>query len=735
MGRSKRRAVQTAAYRAAPPTQEAPNGSQASKPSQSGGRPPKPDFSDLLREAKTLHRSGRLAEAQRVYLQILQVDDQNPEALHYLGLLKHQQGDGVAAVDLMYRAVTLKPDSSEFHCNLGMILGKSGRLQEALEVLDRAIELKPRSTEAYDNRGIVLEKQGKGDEAIAAWRKAIEIEPDYPPALTHLGRALLAKDQAEEGLELLRKSVKANPHSSEAQNQLGCALRKVGELEAAAEAFRRAIQLDPCSCEAHSNLGIALYDLGELDQSLVHAEKAVELKSDYAEAHWNLSLTLLAMGAWERGWIEYEWRRYGQIKKGWFRSFQQPEWNGCPIEGRTILLTAEQGFGDTLQFIRYAPLVAARGAKVIVEAPPALCEILRGVKGVSQIVALGEPLPPFDLHTRLLTLPCIFGTRPTNVPAEVPYLHADPRREALWKPRMTGGQFKIGIAWQGNTSFGNDRLRSIPLKNFELIARVEGVKLFSLQKNAGTEQLAQVADRFRVEQFNPPLDEGGSGAFTDTAAVMNQLDLVITSDTSVAHLAGALGVRVWVALGVSSDWRWLRDRDDTPWYPTMRLFRQQRPGDWEGVFDRIAKALRDTLGSLPSEEPEPVMAPLAPGELIDRLTILQIKSQRVKDPVKLRTVRHELETLAQLRDRSLPHGEQLEALARELRSVNEVLWQVEDDIRAADAAGDFGPRFVELAQSVYRNNDRRAEFKRKINLLLGSSIRDEKHYQPYGKRS
>jgi len=689
-----------------------------------------PEASDLVGHAKSLHRRGELTKARKLYERALDLKPDDPEALHYLGLLHHQQGKGAAAVDLMYRAVAARPDSPEFHCNLGMVLGRAARLQEALEILERALELKADYPEALDNRGLVLERLGKLDDAMADWQRAIALRPEFPAALTHLGKALVLKERPQEALEHLRKAVALDSRSPEVHNHLGCALRATGEMDGAVAAFRTATQVEPAAPEGHSNLGTALYELGEPQQAIVHLEKAIELRSDYPDAHWNLSLALLACSDMDRGWLEYEWRRHAQAKKLPPRNFLQMEWNGCCVTGRTVLLVCEQGLGDTLQFIRYAALVSARGAKVVVECQPPLAEILRGAKGVSQIVARGEPLPVFDAWARLLSLPGLFNTRMGNIPADVPYLYSDPKREAAWKPRLAGPGFKVGISWQGSNQFGNDRCRSVPLAHFQPLAEVEGVRLFSLQKNLGTEQLPGVADQFRVEQFDPPLDQG-TGAFMDTAAVMSQLDLVVTSDTAIAHLAGALGVRVWVALNYNCDWRFFRDREDCPWYPTMRLFRPQKLGDWPGVFAKIARALRDTLNAAAADEPEPVMAPVAPGELIDRLSILQIKVQRVTDPVKLRTVRAELEALTVVRDSSLPHSEQLDELARELRTVNEMLWQIEDDIRGADAASDFGDKFVELARSVYRTNDRRAELKRRINTLLGSVIRDEKHYQAY----
>ena len=689
----------------------------------------KPNHSDLLREAKALHLLGRLSEAQQVYQKILGEDEANPDALHFLGLIKHQQGDQAAAAERMFRSIALNPNSAEFHSNLGAVLSRAGRLEEAMGVLERAIQLRPQYPEAYDNMGIVLEKQGKTDQAIIAWTKAVEFQPDFVPALTRLAKALVATDRFDEGLERVRKAIELTRDNGDLQNQLGCELRKLGKLEEAVVVFRRAAQLEPSAAEPLSNRGFTLYELGQFDEALIHLEKAVELKPDYVDAHLNLSLGLLVVGNWERGWLEYEWRRYTQIKQKKLHSFVQPEWNGCGIEGRTILLTCEQGLGDTLQFIRYAPLVAQRGASVIVEAQPALCEILRGVKGIAQIVPQGAQLPPFDTHVRLMSLPGILGTRVDNVPADVPYLNADPMREAVWKPRLSGPGFKIGIAWQGDRLSPNDRLRSVPLKYFEPLAAIEGVRFLSLQKGFGSEQIRQVAEKFKVEEFDPALDDGGAGAFMDTAAVMSHLDLVITSDTAIAHLAGALGRRVWLALSYANEWRWLRDREDTPWYPTMRLFRQQKLRDWEAVFARMANALREMLSAPSTKASQSILAPMSPGELIDRITILQIKTQRLADPLRVALVNAELEAMSQLRDKTLPHNEQLNELARELYAVNESLWQAEDDIRCADVDGDFGPRFVELARSIYQTNDRRSALKNQINTLLGSAVQDEKCYR------
>jgi tetratricopeptide (TPR) repeat protein len=576
-------------------------------------------------------------------------------------------------------------------------------------------------------QGKALAEVGKTADAIEVWERALFLRPDLPEVHAGLGRALLSLRKPVKSIEHLRQAIRLRPGYGEALNTLGFALRGVGDVEGAASAFEQSIEADPRVAEPYCNLGTALYELGRPREAIARHEKAIELQPDFGGAHLSLGLALLADGQWERGWREFEWRSWKTSEPSVKRCLSGPQWDGGELRGRTLVVVCEQGLGDTLQFVRYVPLLAGRGASVIVECQPALRDILQSVEGISQLVAYGDPLPSHDLQVRLMSLPHLFGTRMGNIPRQIPYIRADAGREAMWKSKLTGGGFKIGINWQGNKTFSTDRMRSIPLAAFEPLARIEGVRLHSLQRKVGLDQIAQTSSRFTVNVFEPPLDKAG-GAFVDTAAVMRHLDLVITSDTSIAHLAGALGVRVWLALSDCSDWRWLRDRDDSPWYPTMRIFRQSRLGDWPGVFNRMAIALRDTLHPQEGSEPLPILAPMAPGELLDRLSILQIKIERIRDQRKLAALRRELGSLTAIRDRLLPHGEQINQLARELRQVNEILWQTEDDIRAADGGGDFGDRFVELAKTVYRTNDRRSAIKKQVNVLLGSAIGDEKQY-------
>lgn len=682
--------------------------------------------------------------AESLYQEILASEPNHADALHFLGLLVQQRGCEAEALELLTRSIEVRPDSAEYWANFAAALGRMKRYEQALAAAEESVRLAPDYAEGHTNRATALQSLGRREAAAAAFRRAIELKPDHAQAHCNLGSLLGSSGNLDEALHHAREAVRLAPRHAEGWFNMGAALRRAaceGRLPDAGEAvsaFRRAVELRPGWPEAHSELGKALSDCGRSEEAIPCFEKAIELRPDHADAHWNLSLALLHAGEWDRGWLEYEWRRHlPQDASHSYRQreFPQPAWGGQPITGRTILVTAEQGLGDTIQFARYVPLLhVQRGAKVVLECQPPLRQLLEGLDGVAagrvKVIARGEPLPPFECHARLMSLPGAFGTNLQSVPADVPYLHADPRRVEIWKRRLqaTGPGFRIGIAWQGSKVYGGDAVRSPPLSTFAPLADCPGVRLVSLQKDFGSEQLDAV--RFPVERFaDPALDEEAGGAFLDTAAVMASLDLVVTSDTSIAHLAGALGVAAWVALPFAADWRWLgREREDTPWYPTVRLFRQAEPGDWMGVFGRMAAELRARVGAPAPPLAAPASVPLSPGELLDKIGILQIKSERITDPQKLANVRAELEALLAAREAGVPRSAEVEQLADELRAVNEALWAVEDEVRRCERAGNFGERFVALAREVYRHNDRRAALKRQINERLGSPLVEEKHY-------
>jgi len=488
--------------------------------------------------------------------------------------------------------------------------------------------------------------------------------------------------------------------------------------------YREALRLNAGYSEAYNNLGITLGKQRKYADAGDCYREALRLKPDYPDAHLNRALCWLQAGQFEQGWAEYEWRwRCRGVNRP---SFSQPPWSGEPLAGRTILVYAEQGLGDTFEFIRYAPLIKRRGGLVVFECQPQLMPLLSRCPGVDRLVPKGSQVPEFQAHSALLSLPWALRTTVTTVPSEVPYLYADPALVAQWRGELAPlGGYRIGINWQGNPQYKGDRHRSIPLDCFTPLAELPGVRLIGLQKGLGTEQLAASGERLGIVDLSGRLDEA-AGAFMDSAAVLMNLDLFVTSDTAVAHLAGALGVPTWLALPWSADWRWMDLRPDSPWYPTMRLYRQAEPGNWQTVFRRMADELRPTL-ELPKRG-RPVVIEVAAGELIDKLMILEIKAARIRDHEKLRNVHAELAAIQVAYAQSIEPSPELSALADELRSVNERLWEIEDEIRGCEHAGDFGPRFVELARQVYSQNDHRAGLKRRINQLLGSHHVEEKSY-------
>jgi hypothetical protein len=370
--------------------------------------------------------------------------------------------------------------------------------------------------------------------------------------------------------------------------------------------------------------------------------------------------------------------------------------------------------------------------RVILECQTKLGPLMRGASGVDEVIETGPSAPPSvtaDLQVRLMSLPCIVGTRAETIPHEVPYLHPPQDRLDFWRKKLDGmAGFKVGIAWQGNPKYACDVSRSISLKYFAPLSRIPNIQLLSLQKGFGEEQLKDAG--FHVHVFDPVLDMSTGGAFVDTAAVLKSLDLLITSDTSIAHLAGAMAVPTWVALSKAPDWRWRMDGERTAWYPTMRLFRQKKAGDWMDVFSRMAKELSEKIGQVRSSV-ERVRIETSPGELLDRLTILNIKSRRISSPQKLINITNELRSLQESAASALPPSKELDRLIAKLSEVNEILWDAEDDIRNCEKKQRHGKQFVALSRSIMHTNDLGSSIKKEINILLGSDVSDEKSYAEY----
>jgi tetratricopeptide (TPR) repeat protein len=549
----------------------------------------KPDFAPAYNSLGILRaRLQDLAAAEKCFRRACELVPDFAQAHNNLGNVYKEQGRRELARTCYQEAIRIRPDFADAHSNLGNVLRELGQPAEGVQSCRRAIELKPDHAAAHSNLGLALLDQKQAAEAIASFQAAVRLRPQSAAFHHHLGMALAETGRTDEALAEYREAVRVDPGQGDAQASLGTALLQQARLQEAIPVLRRALALRPECPATLCNLGLALADSGELDEALALYEKALRLKPDHPETHKNRSLVWLLQGRFEEGWAEYEWR--WQCKELPARDFAQPLWDGRPLEGRTILLHAEQGLGDTLQFIRYAALVKARGGKVIVAAQRPLLPLLRSCPGIDRLLPQGEPLPAFDVHAPLLSLPRIFGTDAGSIPAPVPYLHAEPERRERWRRELAFGMRKIGIAWQGSGQFRLDSQRSIPLLEFAPVARVPGVQLYSLQKGPGQEQIARAIEHFPLIDLGSRLDEG-TGAFLDTAAVMKSLDLVISCNSALAHLAGALGVPSWVALPKVPDWRWLLERRDCPWYPSARLFRQTQAGEWPAVFEHMAREL------------------------------------------------------------------------------------------------------------------------------------------------
>ncbi len=650
----------------------------------------------------------------------------HPDDLVKAAVALAQSGKPGEALPLLERAVQLDPGHAKARLNLGVALSRSGRSDEALVHLREAIRIRPDYAEAHFNLGTVLKDTGRGADSIVHFEEAIRLKPDHFGALNNLGLALFDGGRAAEAVILFRQAIRLNPAAADAHNNLGMALAGVGQFARAEEAYEAALRLDPRFSFAHCNLAAALKEQGQFEESLAQYDMAIRLNPTSATTRYNRSLVLLQAGDYARGWVEYEWRwRRAKAPK---RSFPQPRWDGTPLDGKTILLWYEQGLGDTIQFVRFAPLVKARGATVVLDCQPSLKPLLSTCPGIDVVVTRGDRVPSYDVQIPLMSLPAVLGTTLQTMPAEIPYLFADSQRVEAWGHRLgdrSGGELRVGVVWQGSQHFQWDRFRSVPLVAFAPLAEVPGVKFFSLQAGPGMDQLATTPPQFRVQELNLDPDPA-SGAFLDTAAVMRHLDLVITVDTAAGHLAGALGVPVWLALSTVADWRWLTGREDTRWYPSMRLFRQQSLGNWSEVFSRMAVELAKWASG--RRGGVSIAVEISPGELLDKITILDLKLARLSDPAKLGHVRTERAALEEVRERAIRNVPGLSDLVRDLAAVNEVLWDVEEHLRGCERIGDFSPAFVESARSVYKNNDRRAELKRRINDLLGSRFIEEKSY-------
>jgi tetratricopeptide (TPR) repeat protein len=598
------------------------------------------------------YQEGKLKEAENILVGIVNLDPDNAAALHLLGVIHYNLKNYKSAekyiekslylnpdeafayfnlanifrdeqkldeaIDNYQKALQINPDLSDAYYNLGIIFEKKRQIDEAVTCYEKTIQIAPDDAGAYNNLGVVLQKKGRIDDAIARFKKALQIKPDYARTYNNLGIALHEKKQFDEAINNYKVAIQLEPDLADAYNNLGNSLREKGLLDEAATCYKKTLQTNPARADVYYNLGIVLKEKGSVDEAVENYRKAIQLNPDYIDAyinlgiafkengqldnavncykealranpndavtHWNFSLVLLLSGNFEEGWKEYEWRL--KVNDFHHPDLPRPLWNGSDIAGRTILLHAEQGFGDTIQFIRYAHLVAQRGAKIVIRCQKELTALLQNIKSADKVIDYDQQPPDSDLYCHLLSLPLIFGTIPENIPVKIPYVNVGRILIRKWKNKIQddNSDLKVGLVWAGREQ------RSFALELFLPLFQIKDISFYSLQKGEAAKQAIVSPHDLKLTDYTEELND-----FSDTAALIENLDLIISVDTAVAHLAGALGKPVWTLIPFAPDWRWMLNREDSPWYPTMRLFRQSSPGDWESVIVKVKDELLKLL--------------------------------------------------------------------------------------------------------------------------------------------
>jgi tetratricopeptide (TPR) repeat protein len=580
------------------------------------------DLESIFDQALAFHRAGLLAEAEQLYRRVLEHRPGSFDCQHLLGVISFQRGNCLEAVRQIDAALKINSRVADAHLNRGnallklkrfdealasydkaialkgdrdpallncrgSVLRNLGRLDEALADLDTAIALRPNLVEAFNNRANVLKELERPEDALKDYDRAIALQPDNADAFNNRGNLYKQLEQHDQALLDYEKAIALKPDYAEACYNYGTTLFELDRFDPALTQLSRAIELKPDYAEAFYNRGTTLMALPRIDDALADFAKAIALKPDYPEAAWNRGLCNLMAGRWREGWPDYERRwQTNQTPPHW-HMYDRPLWTGREdIRGKTLLLHSEQGHGDTIMAVRFVRAVIERGARVVLDAPPALQPLLEQIDGAT-LTRPGEPAPAFDLYCPLMSLPRALDVTLETVRADVPYLAAPAEHLEKWRRRLpnTAG-LKVGINWAGNPTFRHDRNRSIGLARMLPLLVRSDMRFFALQKDLRDGDGDLLCSHPEIETLGQDIE-----SFADTAAIISLMDLVISSDTSVVHLAGALGKPTWILLPFVPDWRWLLDRHDSPWYPTARLFRQTKLGYWSGVVERVASEL------------------------------------------------------------------------------------------------------------------------------------------------
>ncbi len=588
-----------------------------------------PHIRKLLQKGIKHHRAGRRAPAKACYQRGLKADPKCPQALHLLGLLAQDARQYQESIEFIERALTLSPNDPDALNSLAESYLGLGEFEQAIHHYQRLVNLRPESAVAQIHLANTLERFGDLKAASISYRRVLALQPDSAEAHCRLAEVLRQLEQFDEAKRLCEQALKLDPARVETYCTLaviltemkdlagavevlqraaaldadsplvalalGTYFAKCGDLMTAEASYRRAVNLDPKMSLTHFRLGATLSQLGDRAGARESYERALALNPQSHEIISHIGLLHLAEGDFARGWSEYEHRDSARRAR---RNFPQPQWKGEPLNGARIFLHSEQGIGDALQTIRYIPLVAARGGKILLGIQTRLRRLLAGTSGVWKFVYEGETPPEFNYHCPLLSLPLAFGTDLNSIPGEIPYVHPSPGLVEAWKNRLQANSLRVGLVWGGNPKHPYELWRSVKLELFASLTKLSGTAFYSLQMGPPARELKQMGSRVQIIDLQKDQKD-----FADTAAIVANLDLVISIDTSVAHLAGAMGKPVWILLHKSADWRWLLEREDSPWYPTARLFRQSTLGNWADVLARVEQELRGTVAKSTMENP------------------------------------------------------------------------------------------------------------------------------------
>jgi tetratricopeptide (TPR) repeat protein len=549
------------------------------------GRPDANEAADLAGAGFEHERAGRHDMARACFRSAIDLDPDQPRSYLGLGRAARSCGDLEAAIESLRLALSLAPEDLEATQEMSLALQERGEHDQAETYARRALQLAPRSVEAHLRLADLLRRRGSLDEALGSCRAAVALAPQLPHAHNNLGNLYKDLGDTAQAIAAYRKALELDPGLAEAHFNLGLAVHESGDIAQAGAHYRSALEREPRLADAHLNLGFANEQLGDPQGAIRCYRAALGLRHDLAEAHFNLALQLLLTGDFAQGWEEYEWRWRLRQAAGASQDAMGPAWDGADPAGKTILLYAEQGFGDAIQFVRYALKLRERGAEVVLQCAPELKPLFAQMPGILAVLGYDEPPPRFDQCCPLLGLPRLFGTTLEGIPADIPYLRAEPRKIQRWRDTLAldAAVAHVGLVWAGRAAS-----RTLRLEQLAPLGTIPRVVFHSLQKGSAADEAARTPHGMKLVDWSAQLRD-----FSDTAALIANLDLVVSVDTAVAHLAGAIGKPVWTLTPFPPEWRWLLDRTDSPWYPSMRLFRQRRLNDWTAVIAELAQALRE----------------------------------------------------------------------------------------------------------------------------------------------